>query len=218
MLIATMIATFVAAGGLVASAWTGYYQVKTSQDQLTQSKEDSEKELQSQASLVSSWTMDGKNDKTTGYFANRSLDPISQVTIGVATGSDGESQEGRLYNDDKQLLYLSDVPPCSIITIPQLWAPGNGQYFTIAGFSFIDVRGQRWGRDRYKPLKAMDLPATAPNTDRGGRGSEHNRLEATWKILFGDPGKQTMAIAVERPGSSSIPAPKPLKDCGADKK
>jgi hypothetical protein len=147
MLIATMIAAFVAAGGLVTSAWTGYYQVKTAQDQLAQSKEDSEKELQSQASLVSSWTMDGKSGKTTGYFANRSLDPISQVTIGIARGLDGETQEG-LYRGDKELLDLSDVPPCSIITIPQSQAPGNAQYFAIAGFSFVDVRGQRWGRDR----------------------------------------------------------------------
>ncbi|WP_326771309.1 hypothetical protein [Streptomyces sp. NBC_01445] len=212
MLIATMIATFVAAGGLVASAWTGYYQVKTSQDQLAQSKEDSEKELQSQASRVSSWTMEGKSGKTTGYFANRSLDPISQVTIGVATGSDSETNKGQegLYPGEKQLLDLRDVPPCSIITI---WTPGNANHFAVAGFSFVDVRGQRWGRAGYKPLKAMDLPAAAPIMGDNG----HGQGSATWKLLFGDTDQQS--LAVERPGStfSNIPPPKPLKDCGADK-
>ncbi|WP_405606544.1 hypothetical protein [Streptomyces sp. NBC_00076] len=93
---------------------------------------------------------------------------------------DGETQEG-LYRGDKELLDLSDVPPCSIITIPQSQALGNAQYFAIAGFSFVDVRGQRWGRDRYKPLKIMDLPAAKNNT----RDSENGRLPATWKLLFG---------------------------------
>ncbi|MFE5027962.1 hypothetical protein ACFRAO_32785 [Streptomyces sp. NPDC056656] len=106
------------------------------------------------------------------------------------------------------------MPPCSIVAIPQSRAPGNAQYFPIAGFSFVDVRGQRWGLDRDKTLKAMDLPAATPNT----RDSGHGRLEATWKLLFGDTDKQSMAV--ERLGSafSDIPAPKPLKDCGADKK
>ncbi|WP_405778827.1 hypothetical protein OG512_00755 [Streptomyces sp. NBC_01378] len=213
MLIATMIATFVAAGGLAASAWTGYYQVKTSQDQLAQSAEDSEKEVKSQAALVSSWTQDGKNGRTTGYFANRSLDPISQVTIGVATGSDGETQGG-LYRGAKVLLDFSDVPPCSVITIPQSAAPGQSQYFAIAGFSFVDVRGQRWGRDRYKPLEAMKLPAAATNSG----DSLGDRMHATWRLLFGNAGHAGMASS--RPGSafSRIPAPKPLKDCGSDSK
>ncbi|MFE6938392.1 hypothetical protein [Streptomyces chartreusis] len=151
--------------------------------------------------------MDGKNGKTTGYFANRSLDPISQVTIGIATRMDGETQEG-LYRGAKELLDLSDVPPCSIITIPQSEAPGNAQYFAIAVFSFVDVRGQRWGRDRYKPLKAMDLPAATHTRDSG-------RLMATWKLLFGGAGIPSMTTA--RPGSAftDIPAPKPLKDCRA---
>ncbi|MGV9255104.1 hypothetical protein [Streptomyces sp. NPDC003697] len=206
-----MIASFVAAIGLIATAWTSFYQVQTSKDQLAQSAEDSEKELQSQAALVSSWTQIGKDGQTTGYFANRSLDPISQVTIGVASGNDLEVQEG-LYRGEKDLLDLSDVPPCSLVTIPNS-VIGRKQYFAIAGFSFVDVRGQRWGRDRYKPLKAMNL-APAITT----RSLTQHRVMDTWKLLFGSSGPPAMASA--RPGSvfSDIPAPKPLKDCGSDSK
>ncbi|MFI6873549.1 hypothetical protein ACIBL6_08935 [Streptomyces sp. NPDC050400] len=209
MLIVTMFASLVAAGGLGASAWTGYYQVEVSKDQLAQSTEDSERDRQQQAALISTWLQEDKKGDAIAYFANRSRDPISQVAVGVATGSDGQLQIGE-YGHRKMLLDLSDVLPCSRITIPASAAPAQFGAFAIAGFSFVDTQGQRWGRATYKPLQAMNLPSSGD--------SFHNRYMATWKLIFGNAEKGQMRP--ERPGSphSHLPAPEPLKDCGSDSK
>ncbi|MET7519760.1 hypothetical protein ABZS88_41585 [Streptomyces sp. NPDC005480] len=108
--IGTMVAAFAAAGGLIASAWTGYYQVQATKDQLTQSAEESEKDLQAQASLISAWSMEDKHGLATAYLANRSLDPISQVIVVLGTGRDKYVQEGK-YSGPSAVLELSDVPP-----------------------------------------------------------------------------------------------------------
>jgi hypothetical protein len=208
-----MIAAFAAAGALFATAWTGYYQVQTSKDQLAQSAEDSEKDLQAQAALVSSWSVEDRYALATGYFANRSLDPISQVTVGLATGVDGEVQEGR-YSGPKALLSLGDVPPCSRVKIPPV-AARNALFptmksldtkFAIAGFTFVDARGHRWGRATNKPFQRMKLPPTNSPVD-----APHTTIVSTWKLLFGSNLRGAKEI-------SSLPAPEPLRDCGTDGK
>lgn len=95
MQLATVVAALAAAGGLIFSGWTGYYSVRTAQDQLDQSREDADREQRQQAVLVSTWVQKGEKEQTTGFLTNRSLDPIHQVAIGIAAGPDGDVDGGR---------------------------------------------------------------------------------------------------------------------------
>ncbi|MFL4910677.1 hypothetical protein ACJ6WF_48210 [Streptomyces sp. MMS24-I2-30] len=208
--IGSMIAALAAAVALGFTAWTSYYQVETSKDALAQSAEDSEKDLQKQAALVSTWIQEsGGHD--IGYFANRSPDPISQVYLGLTTGLDGEVQLG-IYRGTKMMASLGDIPPCSRVTISgkaagEILGSDSPQYFGIAGFTFVDARGRRWGRSTYEPLKEMKVASTMEDS-----------IDSAWRQIF--PKTEPRGDIRYRPGSkfSELPAPEPLKNCSADDK
>ncbi|MEU5510822.1 hypothetical protein [Streptomyces fungicidicus] len=212
-----MLAALAAAIGLCFSAWTGWYQVQATKDQLAQSAEESEKELQAQAALVSTWTLEDSRGWATSYFANRSLDPVSQVTLVLATGIDGEPVPKGEFRNTSALLELRDVPPCSRVTIPPttardaLGATTRNTGSVVAAFSFVDARGHRWGRSVSRPLSRMQIPGSTLSASP----------LATWRLAFdGKKPPRGLTSLPSRPGArgSDVPAPEPLKDCGANNK
>ncbi|WP_405591894.1 hypothetical protein [Streptomyces sp. NBC_01092] len=219
---ATVVAALAAAGGLIFSAWTSYYSVQTAQDQLDQSREDADRELRQQAVLVSTWTqIDGSNAArgepgvTTGYIANRSLDPIDQVVVGLSTELEGDPRTFPLdYKENKTMLYLGALPPCSRVTLPAIVAKrqlGPGMplevSYHIPGVSFIDVYGQRWARPSSGPLQPLK---------EGGPVDSKGNLSAMSKVLFED---EVLELTWAPAGASNteVPAPEPLEECGPDK-
>lgn len=65
--------------GLIVTAVVSYYGILVTQEQLKQSKEESEKEVRAQAALVTTWVDPG--DTTTVNVANRSLDPVAVARL-----------------------------------------------------------------------------------------------------------------------------------------
>lgn len=219
---ATVVAALAAAGGLIFSAWTSYYSVQTAQDQLDQSREDADRELRQQAVLVSTWTqIDGSNAArgepgvTTGYIANRSLDPIDQVVVGLSTELEGDPRTFPLdYKEAKTMLYLGALPPCSRVTLPAIVAkhqlgPGTPLEvsYHIPGVSFIDVYGQQWARPSSGPLQPLN---------EGGPVDSKGNLSAMSKVLFED---EVLELTWTLAGASNteVPAPEPLEECGPAK-
>ncbi|MER6307920.1 hypothetical protein [Streptomyces sp. NPDC001657] len=227
MQFATVVAAFAAAGGLIFSAWTGYYSVEVARDQLDQSREDADRELRQQAVLVSTWTQwtsdsstpRGEPGEMTGFITNRSLDPVDQVVVGVAAGVGGDrpNQDPARSKGPKVLLGLGPLPPCSRVVIPAKAvrdALGRGTpvdvSYKIAGVSFVDVYGQRWARlssGPLQPLKEVSARSKHPSWDNA---------QSTSKVLLGGKNLDTVWAF---PGSniSGLDAPKSLKDCGAEK-
>ncbi|MFE6737494.1 hypothetical protein [Streptomyces tubercidicus] len=227
MQFATVVAAFAAAGGLIFSAWTGYYSVEVARDQLGQSREDADRERRQQAVLVSTWTQWTSNSSTprgepgemTGFLTNRSLDPVDQVAVGVAAGVGGDrpNQDAARSKGPKVLLDLGPLPPCSRVVIPaeavrHALGPGTPAdvRYKIAGVSFVDVYGKRWARlssGPLQPLKEASARSKHPSWDNA---------QSTAKVLLGGKNLNTVWA---NPGSniSGLDAPKSLKDCGAEK-
>jgi hypothetical protein len=219
--ISTLVAALAAAGGLVFSGWTGYYSVRTAQDQLDQSRADADRELRQQAVLVSTWTQaDGSNalrgepGGVTGFITNRSLDPVDQVLVGIATQKGGDPVTTQT-NRPKILLYLGLLPPCSRVTISaaaakRALASRTDREYVISGVSFVDVYGQRWARVSSGPLEPL---AEASDESRDPFMDNHQSI---LKVLTGSKELPTV-WTIPGAGASILGAPKPLEDCGAEK-
>ncbi|MFM9584249.1 hypothetical protein [Streptomyces caniscabiei] len=206
---------------MVFSGWTGYYSVRTAQDQLDQSREDADRELRQQAVLVSTWTQaDGRNAPrgepggVTGFITNRSLDPVDQVFVGVATQRGGDPLTTQT-NRPKILLYVGLLPPCSRVTISaadakRALASRADVNYVISGVSFVDVHGQRWVRVSSGPLEPL-VEASDESRD-----PYMDNYQSVLKVLAG--GRDLPAVwATPGAGGSILGAPKPLEDCGAEK-
>ncbi|MET8218058.1 hypothetical protein [Streptomyces hirsutus] len=221
MQVATLVAAFAAAGGLVFSGWTGYYSVQTAEDQLAQSREEADRELRQQAVLVSTWTqIDGSNaprgepGETTGFITNRSLDPVHHVIVGLSTKPDNGVLPASEYKESMALVYVGSLPPCSRVTLPSRLArrqlgPGMPPdiNYTIPGLSFIDVYGKRWARPLSGPLQPLKEEL---------HGSEEG-LSSIEKELFGKRLRLGLVNQPSGAGFSEVPAPESLKDCGSGK-
>ncbi|MGX1886832.1 hypothetical protein [Streptomyces sp. NPDC055287] len=75
-----VVTAVVAAGGLVFTGVVTYWNVRTAEDQLAQSREDQEKAVQKQASLVMSW-MEQRPGGLVRVLVNRSPEPIFSVQL-----------------------------------------------------------------------------------------------------------------------------------------
>ncbi|MDQ0904210.1 hypothetical protein QFZ22_000195 [Streptomyces canus] len=216
MMIATVVAAFAAAGGLIFSGWTSYYSVETARDQLAQSREEADRELRQQAVLVSAWTQQGEKEQTTGFITNRSLDPVHQVIVALSTKLEGDPRTFPIdYKESMVLVDVGSLPPCSRVTIPAVLAkhqlgPGFALdvNYTIPGVSFVDVYGKRWARPSSGPLQP--LKEALPSSKEGA--------SAISKALLGKKNwSGGMANQPSGASYSEVPAAEPLKDCGTDK-
>ncbi|WP_413754794.1 hypothetical protein [Streptomyces sp. MMBL 11-3] len=180
----TALAALAAIGGLWAQAVASYWSQETAKDQLSQSRDASEQELQRQAQLVSSWVEKGGGyGKRRVHILNRSRDPVSAVTFYIHL-------YGRFPNVDVRPSYtfddFGDLGPCTELVYEEAdfrawdlsWGPerepqrqlqkipepeGGSEYvesthLDVRWFFFTDRSGLRWVRknSRLLPLSALD--------------------------------------------------------------
>ncbi|MER5949521.1 hypothetical protein ABT127_26065 [Streptomyces sp. NPDC001904] len=99
--IGTVVGAMAAIGGLIFSGVATYYSAVVAQQQLEQTREDSEKEDRSQAARVNFWTEEpAKGSEQTLHLMNRSLDPVTDITA-------------LLWGDSDAGIQLEVLPPCS---------------------------------------------------------------------------------------------------------
>ncbi|WRZ95626.1 hypothetical protein OHB54_45485 [Streptomyces sp. NBC_01007] len=151
----TALAAVAAIGGLWAQAVATYWSQETAKDQLSQSRDDAEHEVQQQARLVSSWTEQGEaHGKRRLHIMNRSRDPVysvifetrlvvlEKVTSPVmwAVTMDGDLGPcTELVYDEAKFHVLNGDPLLDYNSIP-------GTALFVEKLSFTDRAGIRWER------------------------------------------------------------------------
>ncbi|MFD6551632.1 hypothetical protein [Streptomyces sp. NPDC058398] len=149
------LAAVAAIGGLWAQAVATYWTQQTALDQLSQSREDSEREEQAQASQVTFWLEDTTPNKAPAlHILNRSLDTVTNVVVNIRGFPNG-SQTEKLYSG---IGFTRDLPPCtetvyntqSMNLIPaikpqpkDLFKPGESDFLSV---TFSDSHGKVWKR------------------------------------------------------------------------
>ncbi|WP_432040438.1 hypothetical protein, partial [Streptomyces cucumeris] len=79
--IGTLIGALAAIGSLIFTGIATYFGARVSQDQLEQSREDSERDARSQAMRVSYWFEGDYTDAPVLHVMNRSPDPVNAVVV-----------------------------------------------------------------------------------------------------------------------------------------
>jgi hypothetical protein len=136
-----MLAAVVAAASLAVTAWGTYKSAQVADDQLSQSREDSQKERRSQAARLTGWI-----DTRYLVVANRSLDPVL-VTMYL-------SSEQQRAADPKAVVYLyvGNLPPCTAARIPHALISSSaskrysGKGWAVQGLHFRTSDGTSWMR------------------------------------------------------------------------
>lgn len=153
-----VLAAVVAAASLAFTAWGTYKAAQVADDQLAQSREDSEKDERAQASRISWW-----EDEDPYYLVieNRSLDPAWGYVDFDNGGGPGEATKDR----GAHSLALGVLPPCTRREIPgtavtdQIRKEQHADSYTLIDIAFTDADGKQWLR-----YPAGELaPETAPN-------------------------------------------------------
>ncbi|MFJ7146683.1 hypothetical protein ACIQVT_00390 [Streptomyces sp. NPDC100445] len=184
------LAAVAAIGGLWAQAVATYWTQQTARDQLSQSREDSQREEQAQASQVTFWVQDSKSGGGPElHVLNRSLDPVTSVRLGArrfAVGSYYGFPGGH------------DLPPCTeevfdtqkmflVPSLDQVTRKGQERFtsaraaFTYLGF--VDSHGRRWGRLK---TDLVDMSDSEILID-----PETTLTDARGKVVLGEPVVKT---------------------------
>lgn len=134
-----VIAAVVAAVGLALTAWGTVKSAQVADDQLTQSQEQREDSVRSQASRITMWAQGG-----TLFIANRSPDPANALLVSPWGGRD-------------QL--IGTLPPCTRMEISrgtrEHLMPPTGD---VAALQFSDADGRGWSRTSHGRLSALKTP------------------------------------------------------------
>ncbi|MET9386492.1 hypothetical protein ABZY09_36960 [Streptomyces sp. NPDC002928] len=149
------LATLAAIGGLWAQAVASYWTQQTAKDQLSQSREDSEREEQAQASQITYWLeYPGPLQPPTLHILNRSLDPVTDVRLGFSLAPE------MLF-----VGYVADLPPCTedVLNtrdmvlrtaakkdVGKVWDPREALRPRFTQLRFIDSHGIAWERSPTK--------------------------------------------------------------------
>ncbi|MER8237556.1 hypothetical protein [Streptomyces sp. NPDC094049] len=148
----TIITAITVAIGIIFQAFLTFWTIRSSdwgirvaQDQLEQSREDSDKEARKQARMVSIWNEDGDT-----VIVNRSPDVIYDVDLDYTVTWLGSVRRGYIYE-----VSIPFVPPCGLTRVKWeavtegSWTPDHGKVpKTIwrSGSRFVDADGVRWLR------------------------------------------------------------------------
>ncbi|MFG2489972.1 hypothetical protein ACGFSD_02700 [Streptomyces caniferus] len=150
-----MIASLIAAGGLIFTGVSTYYGAKVAQDQLDQSRKTANDKSRTQASRISVWSEPSKNYTyaTNGVFANRSLDTITSTSL-VFTTFGIDNKTTKTFDELHSVTILHPVQPCSMFTITPKdvirsdggrYSPEN-TYVNVLLIEFRDANGKEWVR------------------------------------------------------------------------
>ncbi|MFC8408017.1 hypothetical protein ACFUG9_31230 [Streptomyces griseoincarnatus] len=139
-----MLAAVVAAAGLGVTAWGTLVSARVAEDQLAQSKVQSEERTRRQASRITFWT---EPYTETTVIVNRSLDPANAFLVTETVNG----AEGRGYGF---IINLGTLPPCSQFRIDSdklaEALPEKGREGLLdlrqTQLHIIDTYGQSWTR------------------------------------------------------------------------
>lgn len=162
--IATIVGVVLGVASIGFTAIATYYQARTSEDALTQSTENAEREGRAQASRIMVWQVYGDFGAGVIYMQNRSPDavvnPWLYVTGAGVTGIRTKGLE----------LMVRVLPPCTRLSFPlssfrdQLADFKDSQADTkftqwnVEGIRFNDSEGRRWYRDERGPVPYVASP------------------------------------------------------------
>ncbi|MGW3460585.1 hypothetical protein ACWDE9_13730 [Streptomyces olivaceoviridis] len=151
---ATVAAALVAAFGLIATAISTYYGAMVAKDQLEQSRDDAEREVEDQASRISVW-----GEARGVVVANRSLYPVVVHSLYVMNDWAGPDGPAYAYLD----LFAGTVPPCSSLTFAPSgvrWKGGkrlpSSSSFDPQWVIFTDHAGVSWGTSAFGHFINLD--------------------------------------------------------------
>ncbi|MFF8373494.1 MULTISPECIES: hypothetical protein [Streptomyces] len=151
--------------GIGTLAFTGiatYYQALMADDALKQSRDDSEKDAKSQASLITFWQVTESPAGGVVYIQNRSPDVIVHPWLYISGSRKGEPEPSVGVQ-----LNVPVLPPCSRLTFPvdtvkkmakrskQGLLGDSSTYWNVAAIEFTDIEGRRWYRDYSGPRKGV---------------------------------------------------------------
>ncbi|MGW1544435.1 hypothetical protein ACWCPM_30110 [Streptomyces sp. NPDC002309] len=148
-----------AAASLAITAWGTFKAAQVANDQLAQSKEDSEMEELSPASRVTMW-----GDGRSTVVANRTLDPV-WVSLFLDNERQREMNAGRA-----TYIFFGVVPPCTAVQVPNKLVHGAASSFdpvpdrdwVFQGMHFLTMDGRPWVRySTGRLLKDVSSPPMA---------------------------------------------------------
>ncbi|WP_162604025.1 hypothetical protein [Streptomyces sp. CS014] len=137
-----------------------YYDVRVAQDQLAQSREDSEEKARKQAARIGYLVNSKNGERVSITFYNRSRDPITNVKFGFE--DPGGYVNGVFHQDQMLRITQAGIYPCTKLTIAlelveelgRSVPPGyqsekrdKSDTYHSYGISFTDVSGNSWTRD-----------------------------------------------------------------------
>ncbi|MFF8352963.1 hypothetical protein ACF063_05880 [Streptomyces chartreusis] len=177
-----------AIGGLIFTAVATYYSAAVAEDQLTQSREDSEREIREQAATVTVYldSADPHDPLPQIHVVNRSHDPVSEAWVSLfMVPMDGGQEQTLLFN-------LDDLLPCTEAifdgeTVLRTFGVEDKKnrkvsevWWGVNYLSFVDRDGMEWKR-----------------TSRGLSEWDHDK--APFDLLSGDmPYERQTAACTER--------------------
>ncbi|MEU4464091.1 hypothetical protein AB0G20_10285 [Streptomyces sp. NPDC024017] len=171
-----MSAVIVGVGGLLltgaATSFNGvatYFQWQVSADQLSQSKEDSERRERAQAMLVSYWVA-VQGDKWRVHVMNRSPDPVTNVAAWVVVPHAIQDPPTKIQPlaEVRYTLAIGDLAPCSEAVYDKK------QFKQVA--SVTGSNGRRWETAFSSEVRPRVQAAHFYDRDGKGWNRRHNKL------------------------------------------
>ncbi|MFG3274873.1 hypothetical protein [Streptomyces luteogriseus] len=210
--VGAVVGAVAAVGGLLFTAITTLYGAKVAEDQLAQSRDDSDQKKREQASRVSYWV---DNDETGLHVMNRSLDPVQDVQvwfhIGYLPRMRGVALEDTIVTF---AVYLRSLPPCSEVRFERKNFRWTAKVDDQAGVPRGPLAATGRGEPGFRKMLNDDALSFAQLrfVDRDGARWERNsfgNLEMTPRLVTsGHRGEREMAGAL-----LDYPPVKPLGDC-----
>ncbi|WP_344599060.1 hypothetical protein [Streptomyces violaceusniger] len=182
----TALAAVAAIGGLWAQAVASYWSQQTAKDQLSQSKEESVRQMRDQASKVTFWVEHpaGRRENVKLHVLNRSPDPVSEVQIVLRVfrrdvAPDGEHHLPEGEEEELWVLDLANLGPCAetVYLAPKMrleqiprnhiasldeWPKLSDQFsWKVGSMYFVDSSGRGWIRT----AKGLDERSSSPVGD-----------------------------------------------------
>ncbi|MFJ9098661.1 hypothetical protein ACIRJM_09250 [Streptomyces sp. NPDC102405] len=171
--VGTIAGVVAAIGSLLFTAIATYYGAVVSADQLTQSRDDAEREERAQATRVSFWV---EQPPMTAYvnfhIANRSPDPITKSSM---SGPLTYWRDDRSSHQEEAVLEIGDLAPCTEIVYKGLdlvlWTVNYGPDMNVNSLSwdpqemtFTDSDGLSWRRDKESLRKDLFGDSNPPKS------------------------------------------------------
>ncbi|WP_189176135.1 hypothetical protein [Streptomyces lasiicapitis] len=176
-----------------------YYSARTAEDQLKQSREETDESARSQASRVTFYGDVEEDLKSHQYYiVNRSADPVSKLNVMLEASVERKEEGTAEPQREHRYLVLGiwSIPPCSRIVLRSVnlaidpAREGNGtvarstviipgQYFKADRIYFTDSGGRRWKRSLFELVSWSKPFDHSPSTS----GAIENTLPIFVKLV-----------------------------------